>query len=199
MSSSNPPSSLLGAPHFAVLDQFYPEANGKIANALQVDVTDMEISMVDKMKYSPNFLFSLTVRVSGCQTHSCGVSVGEKMNTMVLEIEKALGLNWITVSRSTTTDVHIVDHAGDTIPLQVLLQKKKDTTNNNNNNVQKDPPSDNDKRLSDGAIAGIVIGVSMAFVIAIFATHKVSFEKGKQHERDNNSNLFKGAGGAEQT
>ena len=122
------------------------------------------------------------------------------MNTMVLEIEKALGLNWITVSRSTTTDVHIMDHAGDTIPLQVLIQKK-DTTNNNNNNVQKDPPSnvDNGKRLSDGAIAGIVIGVSMAFVIAIVVTHKVSFQKGIHHERDNHSNLFKDAGGAEQT
>ena len=121
------------------------------------------------------------------------------MNTMVLEIEKALGLNWITVSRSTTTDVHIVDHAGDTIPLQVLIQKKKDTNNNNNNNVQKDPPSDNDKRLNNGSIAGIVVGVSMAFVIAIVATHKISFQKGIHHERDNHSNLFKDAGGAEQT
>lgn len=60
---SNPPSSLLGAPHFVVLDQFYPAANVKIATAICVDVADMEIVIVEKMKYSPY----LTVRIPGCQ------------------------------------------------------------------------------------------------------------------------------------
>ena len=125
---SNPPSSLLGAPHFAVLDQFYPEANVKIATALNVDVADMEIVMVEKMKYSPNFMFSVTVRVPGCQKHTCGVSVGQKLNeaSVASKIQKALGLDWITVTRSTTNAVRIMDHAGDKIPLEDLIP-----TNNN--------------------------------------------------------------------
>lgn len=89
MDISNPPSSLLGAPHFVVLDQFYPAANVKIATAICVDVADMEIVIVEKMKYSPY----LTVRIPGCQKHTCGVSGGQKLNeaSVALEIQKALG------------------------------------------------------------------------------------------------------------
>ena len=176
---------LIGAPHFAVLERFYPTVHTALAKALAVNVQDLEIAMSNEILPPPqerraaqdgddsSFGISVTVRVPSCQEHSCGVEVGEKLNTLGPDtMEQALDLPWIKVERDLSRSVLVLDGEGDTIPLEDLVvvaaqQGGNDNTNNND-----------DDCLSAGAIVGIVLGVLAAFVISLYATYHIARGKG---------------------
>jgi hypothetical protein len=193
-SDPSPPSDIIGASRFAVLDRFHPTANAKIAEALSLDLSDVEIAMSNQGigNADSGFGIAVTVRVTNCRDHSCGTQVGEKLDGLGQGIEEALDLRWVSVQRDPSRSTLVLDREGDIIPLEALLSPigsgnsspVSTTTTATSNDLETNESKGNGSTngSSDGIdsskIAGIVVGVVAAFLIALFATYKVAYAQG---------------------
>ena len=181
---SSPPNPIIGASRFEVLDRLYPNTNALVAEALEVDVSDMEIAMSNSREAgNAGFSIAVTARVLGCQDHFCGAQVASKLDAAEQVIEKGFDLNWVAVKRDTSRSTIVLDREGDIIPLEALLadDDSVDTvsvsTATSESNTESDE-SDQTENIGSGTTVGIVIGVLAAFVVAILATFKVAYAKG---------------------
>ena len=125
---SSAASDAIGAPHFAVLNRFYPFANGKIAEALGIDKMDLKLAMANEMQEgSSEFDIAVTVRVRNCEAHSCAVEVGQKLDAIgSAEIERSLDLSGVSVERDPSKPTLVRDREGDVIPLADLVVADED-------------------------------------------------------------------------
>ena len=168
MDVSNADPELIGASRFAVLEKLYPTTNAKLAEAVGVEVSDLEIAMANQQFDDAQFSIAVTVRVSNCQDHVCGAEIGTKLNAIGPELETALELDWVTVQRDASMSTVVLDKDGDIIPLDAIvvvpdsgsdsLPDSSSTTTSNADNAESEP----DKKcneMSGGAILGIGFGL----------------------------------------
>lgn len=117
----------IGAPYFAVLDRIYPSANAKIAESLGVNKEDLKLAMANGEQDYSRFEIAVTVRVPNCDSHSCAVGVGQKLETVgSAEIEKALDLSGISVQPNSSESTRVLDSKGDIVPLADLISTETD-------------------------------------------------------------------------
>lgn len=168
------PAGIIGAPHFEVLEGLYSSGAHEIADKLGTHATDLEIAMANQAPSHLSFTIVLTARVRGCNDHACGVAVGQKMNDVGSKaIERASGVGWISVKQDSTVSTLVLDGDGDIIPLVDLVGTSSTAVTDSND------ASDNlTNDLSSGAIAGIAVGVSLLFLISMFATYKIAYKEG---------------------
>lgn len=105
--------------------------------------------MVNGAQTYSGFEVVATVCVSKYTTHSCAVTVGQKLDSIGRsEIEKALDLPGISVRSDLSKPIHVLDHKGDIIPLVDLVPDE------------------------------IILGVAAVFIIGMFLTYKYGYSKG---------------------
>lgn len=165
---NEPTANHIGEPHFTIQENFYPKVHRELAEVLGVDSGDLEIAISNHMPPTKDgFAIAVTVRVSGCQDHSCSLEAGQSLAILAPVIEKFLDYSWVKVRSEQTSSIVVVDHEGDRIPLVDLLEV----------NVPYHSEGD---RLSTGAVLGIVLGALAFFACSIFLTYKFAFVEGEK-------------------
>jgi len=193
---AEPPSEVafMGSPEFSIYDKLYSNVNSAVARKLNVNLEDMEIRMMNRMDLG-FFPFAVTVRVSNCPDHKCGLEIGQDMNALDEVIVDALDIPWISgVKEISTLPVVVVDEFDDRIPLIDLLPEEKDTHEKPEPEPMPEPvkeskpessevPITKVEENSDGGVSKVGLGVGIAatvlvYVVSIVFTYKIAFAKG---------------------
>ena len=184
---ANPPSDtvFMGSPEFLVFDKLYSKVNTAIAQDLEIDMEDMEIRMLNS-KDLGFFPFVVTVRLSNCNNHKCGVSIGQQMTTLDTVILHALDIDWVSgVQQVSSYPVVVLDEEGARVPLVDLLPEE---TNPDSIPIPQPESSqepvvtmidNNDSRqMSKVGLSVGIVATILVFAASIAAAYNIAFAKG---------------------